>query len=111
MRVNANERLEIIRAKARRNAAAVPAPLSIQKPKDTKEREGRVRRWVSAFAGPIEDGRTNCMTDWIYSPDPKPVQTLRPKRTYKPHALTLICDQLPAKLPVLTFCPKTRRKL
>ena len=50
-------------------------------------------------------------TKWLEMFDAKPATTLRHKRGYRAQPLTKIAQQLPAKLPRLTFCPKTRRRL
>ena len=103
------ERLAIIRDRARQKPVLYPVV--------TK----RERYWVPVgtgrvkppdFMGEVQPTRLGPASEWIREPiaQKPPEKGLRMPDRKGAHYLTKIAEQLPRKLPVLTFCPETRRR-
>lgn len=118
--MDAMDRLGIIKRLAGGAVPPVAAPAGVYASQHPEERTKRKRPGIY-YVDPrptrirmeaTHDVRADDkLTGWLKEPDPEPVKHVRHKRGYRVHPLTSISQKLPAKLPVLTFCPKTRCRL
>ena len=113
------ERLNLIREKTRKSGhsshkaaglfkASNPALYGPERGKyQPRERTAHFR---SSVFGPFI-GPEHRRMEWVGLRDAAPVPICAHKRKARKHPFTCIAEQLPAKLPALTFDPKTQRRL
>lgn len=112
-------RLAVIRRLLGNRTAPAPKPMGMhatQHPAEKTKRKKPGIHWIEPRPSRVQllasrNWKSEDAKDWVMQPDSKPVKTLQHKRGHRPNPVAEIARKTVHKLPVLTFCPKTRRRL
>jgi hypothetical protein len=114
------ERLKLIRERTKFHGIAAPKPAGMfatvnPELKTKLKKQATLAIYPNPRPFTIDGGDEwnlhGRLRKWFKTPDPKPKPTCRIERKKRTNPLGAISKKLPAKLPVLTFDPKTRRRL